>query len=172
MSIQIMSWVWQNSPYEGKALLLHLALGDFADDAGRCWPSQTTLARRARCTTRHVRDTISQMIEDGYVVLERASNGRDSHRYRLTNKVADFLPKSVPERKSEAVTPEVDDHDPGNWPPKNHQEPSKEPKRAVHPKAHWINCEYCEKWMDPAELETHLQTCIGLVLRRERESHR
>lgn len=118
MSIKVMSWVWDNSPYDGKALLVHLALADFANDSGECWPSQTTLARKARCTDRHVRDVIRMMQTDGYIEIVKESDGVSSHRYKLEAR------NSLPDRNSTTPTPELGDTTPGNPTPKNRQEPS------------------------------------------------
>ncbi len=136
MSIKIMSWVWDHSPYEGKALLIHLAMADFANDEGLLWPSQTTLAHKSRSTERHVRDVVKFMQEDGLLELVTASNGRDSHRYKLLAR------NSVPPRNSTTLSPELDDILTGNPSPKNRknrQEPSIEDKDAV------IRCTYCRK---------------------------
>lgn len=80
-----MTWVWAHSPYSGERLLLHLALADFANDEGICFPSHATLARKARCSTGWVSQTIKQMIADDLLeVVERAGNGRGKvGRYRL-----------------------------------------------------------------------------------------
>jgi len=86
MSIKWMTWVWQESPYAGERLLLHLALADYASDEGVCFPSHHTLARKARCSTSWVSQTMRQMVKDDLiVVVERAGNGRGKvGRYRLT----------------------------------------------------------------------------------------
>lgn len=145
MSNKIMTWVWDNSPYEGKALLIHIALADFSSDEGYCWPSQSTLARKARCTERYVRDTIKTMIEDGYVVITQESNGRMSHKYRLLAR--NSVPRDTSgERNSETFNPELRSTYPGTEPPKNHQEPSIEPSNTVLPKI--IRCNYCTERMD------------------------
>lgn len=85
MSVRWISQVWESSPYKGERLLLHLALADFANDEGFCWPSQTTLARKARCSNNWVRLSISQMVKDGFVqIVEPAGAGRGKvGRYRL-----------------------------------------------------------------------------------------
>jgi len=128
MSIKIMSWVWENSPYEGKALLIHLALADFCNDAGECWPSQATLSRKARCSERHIRDIIRLMETEKYLEFTRVSTGYGSHRYKLIAR------NSVPPRNPTTVTPEVDDQDPGTARRRNHKEPL-EPSTA--------RCPYC-----------------------------
>lgn len=80
-----MTWVWANSPYSGERLLLHLALADFANDEGVCFPSHGTLAKKARCSTGWVSQTIKQMIADSLIeVIEPAGHGRGKvGRYRL-----------------------------------------------------------------------------------------
>lgn len=65
MSISVMTRVWLESPREGKELLIELALADFADDQGRSWPAVETLAKKARCSDRHVQATIRKMVQDG-----------------------------------------------------------------------------------------------------------
>jgi len=76
--------VWASSPYRGEALLLHLALADFANDEGVCWPSQRTLAKKARCSENYVRVAIKRMITDGLVEITEQSNGRgNSISYQL-----------------------------------------------------------------------------------------
>lgn len=85
MSIRLMTWVWAQSPYSGQRLLLHLALADFANDDGVCFPSHGTLAKKARCSQGWVAQTIALMQRDGLIeVIEKAGNGRGKvGRYRL-----------------------------------------------------------------------------------------
>jgi hypothetical protein len=85
MSIRLMTWVWANSPYSGERLLLHLALADFANDDGVCFPSHSTLAKKARCSTGWVSQTIKQMIADSLIeIVEPAGQGRGKvGKYRL-----------------------------------------------------------------------------------------
>ena len=91
MSVRWISQVWQSSPYKGERLLLHLALADFASDEGICWPSQTTLAKKARCSNNWVRLSISQMVKDGVLrVIEPAGAGRGKvGKYQLLGHLAD-----------------------------------------------------------------------------------
>lgn len=146
LSIKIMSWVWDHSPYEGKALLLHLALADFANDAGECWPSQPTLASKARCTERYVRDTVSQMVQDKMLEIVSVSNGATSHRYKL-------IPRnSVPPRNSTTGIPEIQDRESGTALPENRQEPSKNPK-----------CPYCHKRYNPDK--PHSCSAMNMLMR-------
>jgi hypothetical protein len=90
MSVKWISHVWQSSPYRGERLLLHLALADFASDEGICWPSQTTLARKARCSVNWVRLSIAQMVRDDLIeIVEPAGAGRGKvGKYRLLGHAA------------------------------------------------------------------------------------
>lgn len=84
MSIKAMSWVWDNSPYEGVGLLVHLALADFADDQGVCWPSQKRISDKCKSSERHVRRIIKQMVDDGQIMIVEKSNGvTTNNKYRL-----------------------------------------------------------------------------------------
>jgi len=76
MSIKLMTWVWDNSKYEGARLLLHLSMADHANDEGWFYAGQKRLASRARCSIDYVRLTCNQMVEDGYLFIERKGNGR------------------------------------------------------------------------------------------------
>ena len=79
-----MTRVWEQSPYSGDRLLLHLALADFANDEGECWPSQRTLARKARCSVRWVREAIAAMVADETVEIVEQTVGRGGRTlYRL-----------------------------------------------------------------------------------------
>jgi Helix-turn-helix domain len=124
MSIKIMSWVLDHSPYEGKARLIHVVLADHANDEGVCWPRQDQIAKRAGCSVEHVRMTVKQMVADGYVELVSASKGRgSSHRYLLKS------PKSVGvvedlSPQVDGLSPQVDGAITPNPSPNNRQEPS------------------------------------------------
>jgi hypothetical protein len=48
MSVRTLNRVWEASRQTGGALLVLLAIADFADDDGLAYPSISTLARKAR----------------------------------------------------------------------------------------------------------------------------
>lgn len=84
MSIRLIGHVWETSPYKGDRLLLHLALADFANDEGTCFPSQKTLAKKARTSERWVGISISQMIKDGLLEIVENGKGRGNRNiYKL-----------------------------------------------------------------------------------------
>ena len=120
MSIRIMSSVWANSPYRGEALLLHLALADFANDEGTCFPSQKTLAKKARCSENYVRVAVKRMVQDGLLEITAPSNGRgNAYTYLLKPHPAN--PHSPVPHSPRRETPFVEKSVPLN---KNRHEPS------------------------------------------------
>lgn len=63
MSIKVMSRAWDESKAKGSGLLLLLALADFADDNGLCWPSIETLSKKVRLTPQAVRNNLKKLEE-------------------------------------------------------------------------------------------------------------
>lgn len=131
MSIKLMTWVWDNSPYQNDALLIHLALADWANDDGECWPKQTSIAKKARCSVEHVRRVTKRMQQEGYLEIVSVSKGPgSSHRYQLKNPTNSGVSKP---HNEEAKTPHRS--------PSNHQEPSVK-----------VSCPYCKRkftWGQP-----------------------
>lgn len=115
-----MAQIWARSPYKGERLLLHLALGDYANDEGICWPSQRTLAHKARCSENFVRLTLRQMVKDGLLELNKSSNGRGNTAiYQLKPHPANGEPANPHSAKRETPFPDTP-----HTSLLNHQEPS------------------------------------------------
>lgn len=74
VSLKIMSKVWDSSAGPAAARLVLLALADFADDGGRCWPSVTTLAKKCGLSARSVNRCIADLERDGYLTREARFN--------------------------------------------------------------------------------------------------
>lgn len=56
---------------QGKELLLLLAMADFSNDQGFFFASQTTLAKKARCSTEYVRKVTQKWVESGALKVVR-----------------------------------------------------------------------------------------------------
>lgn len=54
---------------KGNSLLVALALADFANPEGLCWPHVGTLARRTRMTERSIHRILKQLDEEGIVLV-------------------------------------------------------------------------------------------------------
>lgn len=121
MSVRWISHVWETSPYEGRRLLLHLALADFANDEGTCFPSQRTLSLKARTTEAWVSASVRQMVKDGLLEIVSQGSGR-GHRttYRLRKGTTEFGETEKGQTESRE-TPNVEQVDTYT---KNRKEPS------------------------------------------------
>ena len=79
MSIKCMSRVWELSQQRGGALLFLLALADYADDNGFCWPGYGKLAQKTRVTRRNV----SRLVERVAISGELWAINRRRHQSNL-----------------------------------------------------------------------------------------
>jgi hypothetical protein len=92
MTTEHVAQVWQNSPYSSTRLLIHLTLAEYADSSGRFYASQKAIAERSRCTVEYIRTTVKEMVEDGYLIIEKkGSSLKLATRYKL------LLPQEVGE---------------------------------------------------------------------------
>lgn len=73
-----MNAVWENAPLSGNELLLLLALADFANDEGECWPSQATLALKTRMSERSVIRMVKKLAEQGAIFIQQERRGRST----------------------------------------------------------------------------------------------
>lgn len=92
MSIRISSAIWTKAPYQGKELLLLLAMADFANDEGFFFASQSTLAQKARCSVEYVRQCVQGWVESGVLeVLRKGHSAGMATEYRLTSKAIEAV---------------------------------------------------------------------------------
>lgn len=79
-----MSAIWEDAQVNSRAeLLLLLALGDYANDKGECWPSIETLAKKARCKQRAIQNLVASLIISGKLEVEYNAGPRGTNVYRL-----------------------------------------------------------------------------------------
>lgn len=83
MSIRWMSAVWENGPEDKAELIVLLALADFSDDAGNCWPSMASIGRKARMTERNARRVIRKLEADGYLQTVAGGGRFGCSQYRI-----------------------------------------------------------------------------------------
>lgn len=67
MSIKLMTAAWEREDISSTQKLVLLALADWANDEGLCWPSITRLAAKASLTSRAVQKAIRSLEEVGFI---------------------------------------------------------------------------------------------------------
>lgn len=67
MSIKMIEHVWTNGPEDRSELLVLLALADFANDIGECWPSVSSIAAKARMDERSARRILRKLEAKGWL---------------------------------------------------------------------------------------------------------
>lgn len=84
MSIRIMSNIWAHSKQRGSALLVLLAIADFADENGKAFPSIQTLAQKTRMTERNIQKLISKLRNASELRVEEQAGPYGCNLYHLT----------------------------------------------------------------------------------------
>lgn len=139
MSVRVMSCVWELPLRAGEKLVL-LALADFANDAGECWPDIQRIANKSGKSERSIYRIIAKLENDG-IVSRQSGGGRGKPNHYLltplnpaktnTDKTAGNA-KNPDKTNTETLTKRTLNPDKTNIPPTppykdNHQEPSLEP---------------------------------------------
>ena len=88
MSIKAMTWVWDNSTQKSTNLLMLLAIADFCNDEGICYPSVPRLAKKCRLQDRGARKVIFKLQDIGEITVvvgghEGRKKGRNTNLYYL-----------------------------------------------------------------------------------------
>ena len=78
-----MAEVWENADVTGATLLVLLALADYANDNGICWPGVPALAKKARVSERYVRDLLGDLERDGYIIRDFNSGPHGVNTYKV-----------------------------------------------------------------------------------------
>jgi hypothetical protein len=83
VSIRIMSAVWEEADVSGAKLLVLLALADYANDEGFCWPGVHALAKKARVSERYVRELLGDLERDDYIIRELNTGPYGVNTYKV-----------------------------------------------------------------------------------------
>jgi DNA-binding MarR family transcriptional regulator len=70
-----MARLWASSPRKDGELLVMLALADFANDQGECWPSLKNLAQKARLSKEQLCKVLKKLERAGEIRRERSTGG-------------------------------------------------------------------------------------------------
>lgn len=94
MSVEAITYVWQTAQEQSTRLLMMLALADFADEFGECWPGIEALAQKVRVKIRNAQTLLKKLQERGAIEIEY-NNGiptktGKTNRYRIVGFVEWF----------------------------------------------------------------------------------
>jgi DNA-binding MarR family transcriptional regulator len=78
-----MSWVWEHGPKSGTDRLVLLALANFCDDAGACFPSVGRIAEMACVTPRGAQKALRRMADAGVISIETGGGRSRCNRYSI-----------------------------------------------------------------------------------------
>lgn len=81
MSVRCLSRVWEHSRHSGTALLMMLAIADFADDDGRAYPSIATLAKKCRMSPRNVNLILAELRKSGELTVRQNEGPNATNLY-------------------------------------------------------------------------------------------
>lgn len=109
MSIIQQAPVWYTATLAPNQRLVALALADFADDPGRCYPSMQRIADKCGYSRRQTSRIVKELRDLGYVTIVAHSTPRTSPTYQLH---ADILERSEPMKRRQSDTPP--DHQPAS----------------------------------------------------------
>ena len=92
MSITIMGMVWK-TPLEQTTKLVLLALADWSNETGGCWPSTHLIAQRASTSERNLRKIMANLDQSGLV--SRRHRGRGGVLYQINLDMLSSLTNQV-----------------------------------------------------------------------------
>lgn len=126
MSVRMMARVWDSGIEDRSELLVMLALADFCDDDGKCWPSMARIAEKARTTERGAQKIVRRLEACGWLSVDTGNGRGGCNRYTLNPERE--TPNTVPPN---AVHPEHGDTKPRTGVQKTPNGGSPEPSRTI-----------------------------------------
>jgi len=79
-----MSRVWDHGPLDKAEILVLLAIADYCNDEGECWPAVSSIARKARMTERGVQKICARLCEIGWLEINLRKGRHGCNLYRVT----------------------------------------------------------------------------------------
>lgn len=108
MSVKIMSLIWHNATdLAGGELLVMLALADWSDDHGKCWPSVPAIAHKSRLSERQVQRILRRLVAAGYLEFEEGRGRNHTNSYLIKVSLCHPLEKVTSEEKVTSATEKV-----------------------------------------------------------------
>lgn len=128
MSIKIMYHVWEAGPDKQADRFVLLAIADYANDDGKCWPSIAGICRKTCMSERGVQTIIRRLEADGWLSIDTGKGRRNCNVYTVkTPHKMHPAPHAPPH--IDAETPHMDARNPAPYAPEPSitiKEPSKD----------------------------------------------
>lgn len=82
MSVKATTWAWEQDVNMAEQLTL-LALADFADEKGVCWPSKELLMQRSKLSRRGLMSCLKRLADAGLISVQQwhRENGSSTSNY-------------------------------------------------------------------------------------------
>jgi hypothetical protein len=101
-----MTRVWEDQRHGGQELLLLLALADFANDEGFCWPAVQTLAKKVRVSESSIHRALADLETEGSISIYEKGGGRRSNTYCLVGYLREGCQVDTPAPEQDDLTPQ------------------------------------------------------------------
>lgn len=108
MSIQALNWAMQQDQIKNSGTrFVLLILCNYANEAGQCYPSRETLAKKTSMTARSVQSHLNWLSENGYISWEHQRTGsqQSSNLYQIQSENFSLSPKTATNSQSENFSP-------------------------------------------------------------------
>lgn len=129
MSIRVMSQIWDSGPSDRSELVVMLALADYANDDGECWPSMAGIAQKARMTERGAQKILRRLEETGWLKIETGGGRGGKNHYVIQAQNGELHSVNGEHRMKEK--PRTAEHKPRTGVHKTPNTGSPEPSRTI-----------------------------------------
>lgn len=107
MSIKLMSAIWESGPARQSDRFVLLAIADYANDEGECWPSIGGICRKTCLSERGVQTVIRRLENDGWLSIDAGGGRKNCNLYTVKNP-APYAPRTICTPHMDAETPHMD----------------------------------------------------------------
>lgn len=124
-----MSQIWDSGPSDRSELVVMLALADYANDDGECWPSMAGIAQKARMTERGAQKILRRLEEAGWLKVETGGGRGGKNHYVIQAQNGELHSVNGEHRMKEK--PRTAEHKPRTGVHKTPNTGSPEPSRTI-----------------------------------------
>jgi hypothetical protein len=111
MSIKLMAQIWENGPLRQSDRFVLLALADYANEGGECWPSIAGICRRTCLSERGAQAVLRRLEADGWLQIETGGGRKNCNLYVIKTP-QQMHPAGNAPPQMDAETPQMDAENP------------------------------------------------------------